>query len=186
MIRIILEDVIISQDILMNKHINNLNFKDIISMIFHAVKNTDEKKLDTITDNAKWKNFHEDFKLNLELQNNRGWPKLNYIKNDTRKRLEIFSPTSYNITKNLLILLLRLIYIESFKLNELASTPYGRGNFHEVLTYKIDIPDKYPASDVSFIRLIEILKMYISYYTRIYQNVMMYEYSLGTSILEQL
>jgi len=183
MIRIIPDDLLTSQDILMTKSINNLNFKDIISMIFHSVKNINDKKTDTVVEYTKWHDFYEDFKLNLEIQNNRSWPRLNYIKNDSKKRLEIFSPTSYNITKNLLILILRLLYIENFKLKEATSISTS---FHEILTYKIDIPDKYPISDLSLVRLFEIFKMYMSYYTRIYSNPMMYEYSLGASILDQI
>ena len=105
MIRIVLDDLLTSQDILMTKCTNNFNFKDIISVIFHSIKNINDKKIDTITEYTKWHDFFEDFKLNLEIQNNRSWPRLNYIKNDPKKRLEIFSPTSYNITKNLLILI---------------------------------------------------------------------------------
>jgi hypothetical protein len=167
----------------MGRNINSLNFKEIISMIFHGTKNIHEKKVDT-PDTTKWSGFYEEFQLNLESQNKTGWFKPSYMTNTVRRRMEVFSPSSFVQTKNLLVMVLRLLYIESFKQEKLKEIP--NNNFYEILSYKIDIEDKYPARQVSLTRLFEIFKLYMNYYVRIYQNGLMYEYILGKTIIDQI
>ena len=183
MIKIKLDDLLSNQDLLLDRNINSLCFKEIMSMIFHASKNIYDKKIET-PDNTKWSEFYQEFEDNLEAQNKLGWSKLNYITNGVRRRVEIFSPASFIRTKNLLTLILRLVYIENFKLEKINQT--GTSGFHEILTYKIDIPDKYLVREVSLARLFDIFKLYMNYYTRIYQNGLMYEYILGKTIIDQI
>jgi hypothetical protein len=179
MLKLNLDDVLINKDILMEKHIDTLNFREIICLIFHAIKTIKEEA--NIT-NDEWIQFYKDFEINLEIQNNKYWPKLSLMENKFRKRLEIFSPSLYNSTKNLLILILRLLYVENHKSKYLTDNT----DFHEILTHKISIPDKYACSKVSLVRLFEIFKIYMQYYIMIYSNEMMYENILGKSIMEQL
>jgi hypothetical protein len=197
-----LDDYIVKKNTIIDRNISILNFREIISLIFHAVGSVAEKG-DILDDpivakapvkelssglssglpsEEKWIKFHEEFVIDLEAQNTRRWPKLSYIRNDFRKRLEVFSTTSYHSSRNLLILILRLLHIETFKLKNLPQNP----DYHEILTHTISIPDKYVSNKVSMVRLFEILKLYVQYYCRIYHNEMMYEYALGKSIVDQI
>ena len=182
MFKLTLDDTLINKNLLMNKHINTLNFREIICLIFHAVKTISEST-DPENPHQQWIQFYKDFELNLEHQNNKRWPKLSLMENRFRKRLEIFSPTSYNTTKNILVLILRLLYIENYKIKNALSP---NTDFHEILTYKINITDDYESSKVSIVRLFEIFKLYMMYYIKVYNNEMMYENMLGKSILQQL
>jgi len=174
-----LNDYIVKKDTIVDRNISTLNFREIISLIFYAVGSVAEKE-DILEE--KWVKFNEEFKTDLEAQNTRRWPKLSYIRNDFRKRLEVFSTTSYHNSRNLLILILRLLHIETFKLKNLPQN----NDYHEILTHTISIPDKYICSKVSMVRLFEIFKLYVQYYCRIYHNEMMYEYALGKSIVDQI
>ena len=153
-------------------------------LFFYAVKNMtgDKNTGPNPIERKKWTQFYTDFEKTFEAQNNVSWPKLNYIDNGYRKRLEIFTPSSYYPSKNILILLSRLVYIENYKTQHI----HNRKDYHKILTHKIDIPDKYISTKVTFIRLFEILKMYMNYYLRIYQNGMMYENILAKLILDQM
>jgi hypothetical protein len=182
MIRIVLDNLLTSQESLLDRNLNSLNFREIICMIFHATKNIYEKRVDT--HDKKWSDFYNEFLINLEAQNKIGWAKLVYITNQIRRRLEIFSPSSFVPSKNLLVQILRLLYIEDFKMQNLPLIE--NKNFYEILTYKIDIPDKYTVRQVSLPRLFEILKLYVGYYIRIYENGLMYECVLGKAIFEQI
>jgi hypothetical protein len=193
-----LDDYIFTKDEIINRNIDTFNFKEIISLLFHAIKNISEKKdmgslvlsipqsKDDVVDIKngidKWMLFYKDFEADLETQNTRRWPKLSYIRNDFRKRLEIFSSMHYHNSKNLLMLVLKLLYIETFKAKNLPAN----NDYHDVLNNIIHINDNHPANKISLPRLFEIFKLYMQHYIKIYNNEMMQEYSLGKSILAQI
>ena len=168
---------------LLNLNINTINFKDVISLFFYAVENISSPN-NNINNPEQKKLFIEYFKIfenNIKYQNSVGLPKLSYITNDKKKRLEIFSPSLYHPTQNILVLLLRLLHIEEFKEKQNI-----QGKYEKVLSHKINIIDSYNCADVSIIRLFEILKDYMNYYIKIYDNGMMYENKLGVIVLSQM
>lgn len=180
-------DLLIKKISLLNCAVHTLNFRDIISLFFHAVENVSSPTSNIKINNSEQKKlfaqFYENFENNIAHQAKFGWPKLSYIRNEHNKRFEIFTPALYHPSKNILVLLLRLLHIEHFKEDEMSELD---SSYHKPLSHKIKISDQYNCAEISFVRLFEILKEYMIYYTGVYNNGMMYEYSLGTSILNQM
>ena len=180
-------DLLLNKTVLLNKTINTLNFRDIVSLFFHAVENvsspTSSIKINNSEQKKLFTQFYENFENNITYQKNFGWPKLSYIRNDHSRRFEIFTPTLYHPSKNILVLLLRLLHIEEFKEAEMLANGV---DYHRILSHKIKIDDQYNCTHISFVRLFEILKQYITHYVNMYSNGMMYESRLGMAILNQM
>lgn len=170
-------DYLVDKKIVLSKNISVLNFHEIISLVFHAIENIKDR-----SECTEWNNLHKDFIELLDSENKRRWPKLNYMTNTYRKRLEVFFSSTFTSTNNVLLLLIRLLYIESFK-NDNGTLQI---ECHQPLQHHIAIPDKYMSTEVSIVRLFELLKMYLNYYIKIYHNEMMFEHLLGKAIINQI
>lgn len=191
-----------ARDTIMNKHINVMTFKDIISLVFYAMEDIKENNKnifdqtepinynisnqnEMINQNSqikKWIELFDEFTTTLKIQNNKRWPKLNHIRNNFRKRLEIFSSASYHPSRNILMLLLRLLYVETYKISNISVAD----DYYDILGHRISTSDRYSPDKITMSRLFEILKMHLQHYMRIYHNEMIYENILCKSIIDQL
>lgn len=172
---------IIPLDNIVNKNINNVTFNEIISLIFHAILITSTDK--TESDNIIWNEIYTQFEKELIEQNNKKWPYMTIIKNDYGKRVDIFSTdTSFIGSNNILMLLMRLLYIEKYK----RSYVYKSYKYHKILGYKMETVRDIPIRNVSLIELFKFLHMYMEYYIKIYNDNEYIEFELGKKIINQL
>lgn len=179
-------NLLVGRDILFPKNLPDINFREILSLFFHAIENISLSDYPCSSEQKKiFTQFYTDFKNNILDQNKMGWPKLNYIKNDYKRLFEIFTPSLYYPSKNILVLLLRLLHIETFKDDEIR-TIKTETIYHQVLSHKVNIGDKYNCKEISLVRLFEILKEYMNYYVAVYNHTMCYENRLGLAILSQM
>jgi len=182
-----LKDYLLNKDAILSKNISELNFHEVISLVFYAIEGIHSGEgISTSStsnqSNADWTSLYKDFLALLESENKRRWPKLNCITNSYRKRLEVFFPSTFTQTNNILLLLLRLLYVETFKVDNMPAQLAP----HPVLLHHINIPDKYKSTEVSLVRLFELLKSYLGYYVKIYHNEMMFEYVLGKKVSDHI
>ena len=124
-------DQITNYDKIINKSINYLTFKDVISLIFYACDAMSKHMEDP--DFKMWSEFYKRFESKIEKQNKLKWPLLSIIRNDYDKRIDIFSTREYIKTKNLLMLLLRLLHIENYK----RPYVYKTYQYHKILGQKL-------------------------------------------------
>ena len=172
---IILENEIFPLLQLYNKTLKEMTFKDIISLIFHAFQ-----KLSMTND--EWNKYYKEFQLELFLQNEKKCPHLITTTNDFNKRVEMYCDKGFIPSNNFLIMLLRLLYIENRKKNII-----GTSGYHKILDHNIT-----PAIHVDSIKkisieqLFDLLKPYLSYYMKIYNDELMFEYQMANAIMAQL
>lgn len=190
MITISLNDQITNLEKILPKTVENLTFKDVMSLIFHATifmtraSNTESSDTDTDTDTSteNWIKFYDEFKNDFAKQNDEKWPKLFIIKNNYYKRIDINTSSSFTKSKNLLMLLLRLLYVENYK----RTYVFKSYKYHKILSHKIPIKNITEIKKISLSDLFDSLKTYINYYLKIYNDNTHYEYILGKSIISQL
>lgn len=172
---IILENEIVPFTELHTKNIKQMSFKDIISLIFYACE-----KISGSCD--PWNNYYQEFQNDLILQNKLKCPKFRPITNDFSKRVEIFCDKGFIVSNNFLTILLRMLYVENRK-----KGITGTYHYHKVLDHII-----IPRTSVENIKklsvydLFELLKPYVSYYMKIYNDESMFEYQMANVILNQL
>lgn len=173
MLTILLSDQIIPCTKIFLKEIKDINFKDVISLFFHAL-------IELAETDSEWKNIYDEFQTEFEMQNKNGWPELSLVRNDSQKRYDIFSSTSYIPTKNILLLLLRLLYIENYKL----TNAYQFYDYHKILDAYIDLTVT-NIQNITFGEIFSKIEECMRLYVRIYRGNGV-ENSLGKAILEQL
>ena len=179
---------------IINKNINNLTFKEIISLIFHAVgivaNDKSDPELATLKRGAEylndsqltWKNIYDEFQKELEMQNKYKWPVMTIIKNDYSKRMDIFSNDEFIVSQNFLTLLLRILVVENYKRPYI----YKSYNYHKILGHKLKISESHSIQKISLTDLFTYLKICLKYYIRIYNNDKYFEYQLAKAILNQM
>ena len=179
---------------IINKNINNLTFKEIISLIFHAVgivandKSEPEPVIlkqnsnNPIDNQPTWKNIYDEFQKELEMQNKYKWPVMTIIKNDYSKRMDIFSNDEFIVSHNFLTLLLRVLVVENYKRPYI----YKSYNYHKILSHKLKISESHSIQKISMTDLFAYLKICLKYYIRIYNNEKYFEHQLGKAILNQM
>lgn len=174
-------DYIIPLDKIIDKNINNVTFKEIISLVFHATLIISNDT--TEPDHDKWKQIYTQFEKELAIQNTKKWSYMTIIKNDYGKRIDIFSTdTSFIPTDNIFMLLLRLLYIEKYK----RPYVYKSYKYHKILGYKLEIEQNILVKNISLLELFEILHKYMKYYIKIYNDGKYIEFNLGKEIIDQL
>lgn len=151
-------------------HINTFrdcigNFKGIVSLVFHAASR--------LVNDADWKGLYDEFEEELERQNIYGWPKVSVNRNSYRKILTVLLLKPFMKSNNVLILLLRLLYIENYKANQNCYCQ----NVLEYIIAPVDV------TNLSLENLFDLLKKYVIYYVKVYQEESYYEYQLGNAIL---
>lgn len=173
------EENTIALDKIIKKSIKNINFKETISLIFHAAQKLSNDS--SFFENQKWKNLYEEFSSELDEQNHRKWPKLIIVKNDYNKRIDIFSTgTSYIESNNFFTLLFRLLLLENYKRTYI----YKSYKYHNILGHKLsDQPDKI-VQKIKLDELFDILKKQLKYYLKIYNDADHFENNLASKIME--
>lgn len=165
----------------MLKSVNDLTFKDVVSLVFHSLVILSKSKNEP--NSKEWIQIYEEFEKELQTQNNQKWPQLNIIKNTVEKRIDIFTINgSFNKTTNLFMLLLRLLYFENYKRPYI----YKSYNFHKILGYKIKNHYNTELKYLSIHSLYDILIQYLEYYSIIYYDNSIYESGISNEILKLL
>ncbi len=174
-------DYIIPLDKIIDKNIDGVTFKEVISLVFHATQIIINDETDP--DHNIWNTIYTEFNKDLEDQNIKKWPHMTITKNDYGKRIDIFSTdTSFIPTNNIYMLLLRLLYIEKYK----RPYVYRSYKYHKILGYKSEYKIDYPVKNISLTELFEILAQYMKYYLKIYNDAKYIEFNLGKEIIDQL
>jgi hypothetical protein len=176
-----IQDYIVSLDKIVNKNINNVTFKEIISLVFHAVQIVSHNE--TEPDYFVWKEIYVQFEEELKEQNKKKWPYMTITKNDYGKRIDIFSTdTSFISSNNIFMLLLRLLYIEKYK----RPYVYRSYKYHKILGYKMETTNDTCVIDISFKELFDFLLIFMKHYIKIYNDGKYLEFNLGKEIIDQL
>lgn len=170
-----LEEQIVSLDKILLKKFQEITFKDIISLIFHAFQKLSNN------DN-EIKDIHNNFLSELNEQNKLGWPKMEITKNDYDRRMDIIGGNSYIVTKNILTLLLRILYIENYK----RRYTFKSYNYRKILSHKIRSVVTGPIEELSIDEILNILKHHLQHYMKIYYEESNFEYQLSNTILKHL
>ncbi|XWV25332.1 hypothetical protein QJ856_gp0438 [Tupanvirus deep ocean] len=177
MTSITLNEQITPLEKIINKSINNLTFKEIISLVFHAASILSNDNMDTISQG--WKDIYADFEKELEKQNKIKWPHMSITKNDYNRRMDIFSTGgSFISSKNIFMLMLRLLYVENYK----RPYVYKSYNYHKILSYKPKITHDVCVKKLSISELFEHLKLCMKHYLKVYNDDKHFEYQLGKTI----
>uniref|UniRef100_A0A6C0CBI5 Uncharacterized protein n=1 Tax=viral metagenome TaxID=1070528 RepID=A0A6C0CBI5_9ZZZZ len=180
MIKISLDTQLINLNNLHNKKVGGITLEEIISLIFYAA-NTMTNRDET------WKDYYKKFQLDLSEQNNKGWPKLIFTRNDSRKRLDSLMTETFISSDNLLLLLLQLLYIEKNKKNNIINSVYVSFERYDILSHRLDnIDNQKDIKQLSLDKMFEILEAYINIYMSLYNNKMLFEYKLSKNILTML
>ena len=173
---IVLDQQIIQLDKFTNVDTNRMAFKDIMSLIFHAGKLMGER-------DEGWSKYYNNFIEEFEYQNKIKWPELSISRNDYSKRIDILARKAFIPSDNMFMLILRLLYIENFKITYL----YETYNYHPILKHIIvfNIPEN-SIKKLSIDKLLNLLKSHIAYYMKIYNDSDRLEYQLGKKILNNI
>lgn len=178
---IVFNDQIISIGEILNKTIHDTTFKEIISLCFHSVIIISNK-----SDNpcyVQWKNLFDEFENQFKKQNNVGWPQITVINNDYYKRIDISVINKQFIeSTNIFMLLFRLLYIENFKISHILKS----NKYYEILDHKLNNGNNEKVKKISLDIIFELLKIYLIYYKKIYNNHGYFEYQLCNIILNNL
>ena len=174
----ILDDRLLPLEKIVNKNINELTFKEIISLIFHASKNIINDPSCT-----EWAKLYKQFEKELSEQNKMKWPEMAIIKNDYDKRIDILTTTSaatFIKTENIFMLLLRLLYVENYK------RPYifKSYNYHKILGNKLKGARQQSVKSLSLYDLFDLLQKQLTRYIRIYNDENQFEHQIATSLLK--
>ena len=168
---------------IIDRHTNDITFKDTISLIFHAVcfiKNDTSEK-----DHALWKKLYLEFEEQLSQQNLSRWEDIKISLDYNYGYVHVIPDSDVSIsTKNILTLLFKLIYIENLK----RSLLYKNKIFikHKILWYNLNTNNYTYIKNISLTELFDLLKRYVEYYIGVYSNKSSIEHRLGKSILRQL
>lgn len=176
---VVLENEIDNLDLLMSKKINELTFKNIISLIFHCFPRILEDNSFDNTEIKYWKLFHDEFLKELQIQNKQKWPGFFFI--EKMYNIEAITDKSFVRSKNLLMLLLRLSYTEKEKEKHISSHHYKK-----ILNNCIRHNIHHEIKSLSLKELLDLLETHINYYLKIYNNDLSFENSLGKTIIKLL
>lgn len=172
-----LDNIIISYDICAGKNINQLTMYDTISLVIHMVKRFADGSSDIA---GPMKNYYNEYVNQIKEQNNKGWPKIISLRNDTHKRIDGVIGKSHNNTNNLLVLLIKLIHLECEK-----ETPRN-GAIKKILDYNISDTKTESIKTMTVADLLDLLKRYMQYYVSIYCDQTRFENVLGNKIINQI
>lgn len=177
---ITLNEQIIDLDKIIDKNIKNINFRETISLVFHAAVAMTKNQNDP--NHSEWKALYYEFESQLIQQDKQKWPHLTIVKNDYNKRIDIIPIVeSFVESNNIFMLLLKLLYIENYK----RPYVYKSYNYPKILSHKIKTTNNTQIEHLSLADLFELLEMYINYYNKIYYDDIHenFEHRLGKRIL---
>lgn len=175
-----LEDEIVRLDKILKKPMASITFKEIISLVFHAIELLMNDKTDP--DHIYWWKIYEEFMDELNQQNKKIWPELVISKSDHYRRINIMLIiTPFIRSKNILMLLLRLLYVEKYK------RPYINKvhEYYKILNHRLD-KNIIVATKLSLAELFEYLQLHLERYQKIYSDERLFEYQIAEAILRHI
>ena len=159
---------------MLNKCTCDLSFKDVIDLVIATVCFGSDDYLAEIC---------QEFLLEYQKQQLVNMPVPLIISNNESRRSEIISFDKPFITSsNICTLLMRLDYIEQFKIKHIVSTI----NHYNILDRKLEIPNSKSTNNITNTEIFIMIKMFIVYYLTVYNNIASFEYNLGLSILNAI
>lgn len=163
---------------IIHKSPGSTNFKDTISLVFHAFQHM--ALLKSHPDNLVWHKYYNEFEEGI---NNNSFllSNLSIIRNDASKRIDLLTPTPV-LSSNILINLTYIFHIESYKRTYI----YKSYQYYKVLSYKIKSNVYSSISQYSIEILFSILIRYLNYYKKIYNDPNKIEFKLADNIIKQL
>lgn len=177
----VMDVLIIPREKIIKKNVENITFQDIISLIFHTFIYMIQEP--SHPDYHNWKKYYQEFERDYEKQNKETWPQIVITRNDHKKRIDIVSLSDdFIISTNFLMQLLKMLYVENYK----RSYVYKAYKYHKILSYKIKKNGINKVQTLSIHDIFDILKKFMLYYMRIYNNQQNFEYILAKSIFDQL
>jgi hypothetical protein len=183
--KIILSEQLTDYELIKTKKINQLTFKDIVSLNFYAFELLSKT---TKNHNFNYKEYYNDFLDEVDLQNKKGWPQLLINKNDYRKRVDACCVEPYINSKNYLMMLLRMMSIENYK-RMYVKKSY---DYPKVLGHKFSEENIINNSDYDCILQMTLSDLFvltefcIKYYLKIYHDQSTIEHKIGLSLLKYL
>jgi len=181
MTSIFVEQYLIPLDKLLDKNISNITLEETISLIIHTIQIMATKDN---PDKFVWKKINDEFITYIAKQNAKMWPAMTVIKNYYDKCLDILLISeSFINSKNILVLLFRLLFIEKYKQSN------NFAYFCLVLDYRLDndnFSDNKLISDLSLDAIFDLLSKHLNYYFKVYNNKLHLEYQLAKSISCQI
>lgn len=163
---------ILSLNDIIDKKISDINFLETVSLVFHGI-------VLLINEEQSWKYIYSQFLEDLKRQKKLSWPKLDTNNNEFNRRIDIFLSMPFIETNNILTLLHRLLYIETYKLNIIVGLKYKN-----ILEHIVINNNNCRIREISLFHLFELLADHLKYYTRIYNDKNKLEFSLGNKILK--
>lgn len=166
---------IVCFDKLEYKEISKLTIKETISLIFHSIKN--------LSNCDEWDYIYTEYQMLLNKQNNLSWPKMAMVKNSYLQCIQTYKTEGQFVdTKNILMLLLRFLIIESCKLSYIGDFDY----FPEILNHSIDYDNNLQVTNITILELFDLIHKQLLYYIKIHSNTTRFEYQLAKSIIDQI
>lgn len=188
MTNLILDDQITAFEKILSKEYTEVNFKDIISLVFHAInKMKDDKFSDQEyseqTSETQCKKIYDKFEEELSLQNKFGWPQIFIVRNDYERRMDLATGGgSYISSTNILTLLLRILYVENYKRRYV----FRSYDYRKVMSHKIRSLMTKQVDEFALEEIIDLLKNHLHHYLKIYNDCTHFENQLATAILKQI
>uniref|UniRef100_A0A6G6AC27 Uncharacterized protein n=1 Tax=Borely moumouvirus TaxID=2712067 RepID=A0A6G6AC27_9VIRU len=158
---------------IIDKNENQIDFVEIISLVFHAVNILSEKRTNY------WKSLYVEFKHDLKKQNKQKWPVLNITHNEFNKRFDIYISKPFIESDNILTLLNRLLYIETYKSENIKKNGY-KNILKNILVKNSDICR---VNKISLYQLFELLIEQLNFYVKLYNDNTKIEHSLAQKII---
>ena len=168
-----LPEQIASLEKIIKNSTNCISFLDVVGLVFHGIS-----LLSQSDDGCK--NIYSEFLEGSDKQHKNRWPELIIIKNDYSKRVDVMSNKSFIASKNLLVLLQRMLYIETQK----EKYVYSTYNYYPILPYIIN--KNIDVKKLSLDDVFDLCKECMVYYTKIYNDDGKFENILARNILKQL
>ncbi|AGC01798.1 hypothetical protein H012_gp667 [Acanthamoeba polyphaga moumouvirus] len=166
-------DIIIPIKDIIEKKASQVDFIEIISLVFHAVSILSDKRTNY------WKLLYSEFRHDLKKQNKQKWPVLNITNNEFNKRFDIYISKPFIESDNILTLLYRLLYIETHKCQDI-----NKNGYKSILNNLLEKnKDTCHVKKISLYRLFELLVEQLDNYVKIYNDNTKIEYSLGQKII---
>lgn len=183
--KIILSEQLTDYGLIKSKKINQLTFKDVISLNFHAFELLSGT---TKNPNFNYEEYYNDFLDEIELQNKKGWPQLLIKKNDYHKRVDACCLEPYINSKNYLMMLLRMMSIENYKrMYVKKSYDYPKVLGHKLFEENsINDPNGDCILQMALSELFVLTEHCIKYYLKIYHDHSTIEHKIGLSLLKYL
>lgn len=172
-----IEEIITPYEIVVNKLQNQLTMIDVFSLIIHMTKKFADGSSDISISMHK---YYYEFIDHINIQNEKGWPRIISLKNDFFKRIDGVVGKSHENTNNMLGLLIRLVHLEREK-----EVPLN-GSMKKILDYNISETNNSSVRAMTVADLLALLRRYMNYYVSVYCDPTRFENVLGHKIINHI